>query len=629
MAGISTSIKVRDMATKVLNKMISAYQRMDRAAQAVDRTTESMDPGKPFDRAKPDIDKAKKSVEDFNRKQQEAENGAQKVKSAWSGVGGLVKSALAAFGLKEGIELTLGGALNLDSMEREFQARLGSDEMGTALFQKLQKQAQESAFGLEALAQNTSSFLAMTTNSEQLDGLNQIAQQLALFDKTGQGLEGAGFSLKEAMSGDIVSLAERFNISKAQIREFGIDQLGKQGDIDGFIKQFQKLLEAQNMGEKAYQKMLKSPKTQLNMFLSNIKTGFANAGRSALESLAPLIEKLNEWFASDQAQKFFQAVEFGLNAIAEGILWIWNRVQDFCRFVSDNLDWIIPILIAIATVYFVLMIKKLWAMIAPILIQLAAWSIMNWKILLIIAVIALLLIIVMACGATMEDVFGFIGGLLGSLFAIGWNLIANWWNGFAIFAEFLANVFIDPLNTIGRLFGQLGDWVLGVLSNLAGVIDAIFGSSFQNTVESWRKNLREQTERSYGEAKIKIPRIEQMNVKDTRDAWASGGRNFANWITDGIDTLQNLDFDSQNNWYQEPNIENVDNIGGDVNIADEDLQFLRDVAEMRFVQNFVTLTPTVAVDAKISERVDMDEVVHRIETQLENEFTIAAEGVYA
>ena len=82
-------------------------------------------------------------------------------------------------------------------------------------------------------------------------------------------------------------------------------------------------------------------------------------------------------------------------------------------------------------------------------------------------------------------------------------------------------------------------------------------------------------------------------------------------------------------------IGNVDHVGSvgsideDVNIAEEDLKFLRDVAEMRYVQNFVTLTPTVAVDAKISEKVDVDEVADRIESRLETEFEAAAEGVYA
>ena len=50
---------------------------------------------------------------------------------------------------------------------------------------------------------------------------------------------------------------------------------------------------------------------------------------------------------------------------------------------------------------------------------------------------------------------------------------------------------------------------------------------------------------------------------------------------------------------------------------------------MRYVQNFVTLTPTVAIEAQISEKVDIDEVVSRIETKLEDEFIATAEGVYA
>ena len=67
----------------------------------------------------------------------------------------------------------------------------------------------------------------------------------------------------------------------------------------------------------------------------------------------------------------------------------------------------------------------------------------------------------------------------------------------------------------------------------------------------------------------------------------------------------------------------------EVNIADEDLKFMKDVAEMRYVQNFVTLTPTVSMDARISERVDVNEVVSSIAQVLEEEIAISAEGAYA
>ena len=73
----------------------------------------------------------------------------------------------------------------------------------------------------------------------------------------------------------------------------------------------------------------------------------------------------------------------------------------------------------------------------------------------------------------------------------------------------------------------------------------------------------------------------------------------------------------------------VGSVDEDVNIAEEDLKFLRDVAEMRYTQNLVTLTPQVVLsDVKISEKVDVDEVVSQIERNLEDEFAAAAEGVY-
>ena len=127
------------------------------------------------------------------------------------------------------------------------------------------------------------------------------------------------------------------------------------------------------------------------------------------------------------------------------------------------------------------------------------------------------------------------------------------------------------------------------------------------------------------ENKLNQMKTDAANAKATREAEIAAERS-KKLAEAGKDALTDQYGANVNN------VSNVDEVGkvkDDINISDEDLKFLRDVAEMRFVQNFVTLTPTVAVDAKISERVDMDEVVHRIETQLENEFTIAAEGVYA
>jgi hypothetical protein len=85
-------------------------------------------------------------------------------------------------------------------------------------------------------------------------------------------------------------------------------------------------------------------------------------------------------------------------------------------------------------------------------------------------------------------------------------------------------------------------------------------------------------------------------------------------------------FNSPTGTEDDPIHTEVDN---DINIADEDLQLMRDVAEARYVQNFVTLTPTVQVSGNtINEKVDVNSVVDEIEVRLTNEIAASAEGVY-
>mgnify|MGYP005902623091 FL=1 len=74
---------------------------------------------------------------------------------------------------------------------------------------------------------------------------------------------------------------------------------------------------------------------------------------------------------------------------------------------------------------------------------------------------------------------------------------------------------------------------------------------------------------------------------------------------------------------------NTGKIADEVHIADEDLQFFRDVAEMRYIQNFVTLTPTVSMSASISEKVDVNGVIQKIEQVLKEEIAESAEVVLA
>lgn len=321
------------------------------------------------------------------------------------------------------------------------------------------------------------------------------------------------------------------------------------------------------------------------------------------------------------------AAELGTYA-ATAVSWI-------AQVVVDNWPTVSAILTAIAIVLLPAMISRLWATVAPVLAQAAAWALANAPLIMMIALVALLISAAMDAGVTIEDVVGFVGGLLGGLYAFGYNLIADIWNFIATFAEFFANVFVDPIGSIERLFLGLADSVLGVLETIANAIDAVFGSSLSDAVGNWRSGLQAKIEASYGENAVRYDRMEKIDTASTAAAWSTGAKGIANnlsQITGKLDSLtSSWDVSRSTGAINGGDLDSVGSVGkidSDVNIADEDLKFLRDVAEMRYVQNFVTLTPTVAMDAQISERVDLDDVVSAIERKLEGEFIAAAEGVY-
>ncbi|GBF75766.1 phage-related minor tail protein [Paenibacillus sp. 598K] len=91
----------------------------------------------------------------------------------------------------------------------------------------------------------------------------------------------------------------------------------------------------------------------------------------------------------------------------------------------------------------------------------------------------------------------------------------------------------------------------------------------------------------------------------------------------GASSLQSPDIN------QVGKVNEVGKINQEVDISDEEIRMMRDLAEMRAIQNFVTLTPTVQVTTgPISKNVDVEEVVRQITTSMETEIGSSTQGLY-
>ncbi|MGF9913742.1 hypothetical protein ABEX47_03405 [Paenibacillus ehimensis] len=600
--------------------------------------------------------------------------GASETDGFLSKIKGLAAAYLGFETAKKLGELTFGGAGEQAKMEDMFKARTGDDQLGAAMFQKFKKDALKAGMDVNEAMKGTLSFFSTTQDVETLTKLNNLTQRLNAFDSAGNGIEGAAFALKEAMSGDIVSLAERFNMSKTDIRAFKIDELGKAGDMKGFTAAFDKLLEKQKMGQAAFEKMLASPAKQAEILGNNLKSTMADAGQGATAALLPLITLLNKMFQEGKFQPFFDGLAIALRvvtmlftALANTALWLWNVVQANWPLISAILIGIAAAITAALIPSIWAMVTSLWAAIQPLMIQAAIWATMNWPILLLGALVAFLAYQFIQMGVTADQVVGVIAGAFMVLVGAIYNQVAFMWNIFASFAEFLGNLFVDPTYAIKKLIYDLAKTFGGHVANMLRSAEEFAGGFMKTILEAvngvlkgfnWlSEKIKDLTGVDLGQAEMfdtnnvhamsdkiqelmdqmaepvsdknvfKIDRMQEKNLKNEFDYGYKKGASFVNNLSfraPGADMSNLLNGNQNLNRVNE-----VGKIKDKVDISSEDLKVMRDLAEIQSIQNFVTLSPSVHVTTGPVDSPDsVDVIISKVRNYMEKEIQISAKGAY-
>ncbi|MGE7613527.1 hypothetical protein [Paenibacillus sp. NPDC101420] len=625
---------------------------------------------------------------------------AGKSSSAWlSNIKGLVAAYLSLASAKALFEKTVGGAMEQQKMEDMFKARTGDAEIGKAMFDKFKAEALAAGQDVTKSLQSTLSFFSTTQNTDQLSELNNLAQRLNAFDSAGNGIEGAAFALKEAMSGDIVSLAERFNMSKSDIRAFKIDDLGKSGNMDGFIKAFDKLLEKQKMGQAAFDTMMASPAKQLETLGNNVRSELADAGGAAMESLLPLITMVNTAFKNGDFQPFFEGLRTGLDWVVTHVISLLGVIKDVYNFFSNNWTTIEPIIIGLAAAFvtwksaiiganIVMGIQNGLQAIAAAraafatgatLAQAAATTTatgaqvglnaailanpLTWVIVIIIAVVAALYLLVKWLINLWKTNDQFAAGMMRA-----WNAILNFFDQVPIFfmkvgygiADAFGYAKVESLKLMEDLANGAIDRLNGLIEKLNGLkfvsIKAIGHVEFATGAAAEEEAARQQRaanitaaennaskaaaareakvqkmleDRADKRAKDQMAKEAEELAKQNKNKEAAEGYDFSKWDSThtGAGNGSATDNDKKNK------LKKVDKLGKvekPIDISKEDLKVMRDVAEMKNIQNFVTLTPTIQVKTgPVTNEANVDSIVKKIGTMLTEEVASTAKGVYS
>ena len=623
---------IRDGMTSKLRKITTALSRTIRALEVTDTLSDQVNPGANFDRAASAVSRASGQVDNFNRKQQQAQNEAKGVANAWGSVKKYIGSALAAISVQKVIDLA-------DTMTTT-RARIDLMNDGLQTTDELQSMIMASANRSRAAYQTTADAVskmgimakdAFGSNAELIQFTELINKQFTIAGTSAAGVDAAMLQLTQAMSSGVLRGEELNSIFEQAptIIQTIADYLGVP------IGQIRAMAQEGQITSTIVKNAMLSSADEINAKFNAMPMTFAQvwtlAKNIALEAFTPVIQAIGagaQWIYENWST--IAPIFWGLAgaaiayAVALGIqtaaTWIANGAAKafFVTLLSNPLFWIA---IAVGVV-----IAALVKMIQAVGGVKNAWEICK----------AALLVAWAALKVAFFAVYNWIANLVDKL-KLCWQKA-----GVAI-ANFMGDMKVSVLtvlqNMINGAIGIINDFI-SLLNKIPGVnISLIEQVTFATTAAAENeaaKQARADALNQY-EADIKAAQAERDATysaakQELADATAQLSETYANARAEAAQANSDAGVSDWNtDQYDVGNVDSVGSVGSiesDVNIADEDLKFLRDVAEMRYVQNFVTLTPTVAVDAQISEKVDVDEVVTKIEKKLEDEFTAAAEGVY-
>lgn len=419
-------------------------------------------------------------------------------------------------------------------------------------------------------------------------------------------------------------LADGLGVARGELKQMGAD-----GELttDVVIQAFENQRDVINSTFENIPRTWGDVTTKLVNSWTNFMQRLANdQGTGVLNPLINQFYAFAEWLDTPQGMNFLLTIATVIEWITNGLVFMGDVVGTIASLFIENWDFISMMLLGVSAVLAGVLIPKLWAMVPPLIAQASAWIVMNYPLLMVIGSVILFMTMLHSMGVTTEQIIGTVTGIFFGFYAFLYNLVADIWNLFAVFGEFLGNFCNDPLAATVRLFIGFADTVLGILESIANAMDALFGSSMADTLAGWRSNMQSWADDTFGEQAVTLERMEKLDVADNFNKGYDFGVDLSNGATQ---IFEDLTTSMNSMGFEGGHIDSVGSIEDTVDVSNEDLEIMRELAEMESIQNFVTLTPKVNIKTgPVSKDVDIDEIVRRIEKSIEEEMEASTKEVY-
>jgi len=475
---------------------------------------------------------------------------------------------------------------------------------------------------------------AFSGTDEIVAFMEQINKQFTIAGTEASGIQAAMLQLTQAMGSGVLRGEEYNSIleqapniiqnigkyieSNEDVMAAAADAMDmKAEDLAGNVQKYLKDLAGEGfLSAELVKAAMFSAADETNEKFESMPKTFQQIGASfrnhVFQAFEPVFERMREIGNSDSFGEFVNGAVYGMSVLAGAAADAFDAMITGASWVGDHLNMILPVLGAIGVAYGLLHIKALLtagANVAAALASAAAWTIAHLPVILLAAMLVGALLSARQFQFGMEDVGAAVGGMLGTLYAIGYDTFANLWNLIASFAEFFTNVWNAPLAATARLFFDVFDTILGIIETVAGAIDSLLGSNLQSAVSGFRDKMSDWVDSTFAENAVEIKRMSMLNVKDKADQWSQYGGNLGSKLDNMSFHLEDiagsfsgfnmndLSLGEQADIEKVGSVGNVKNVEGDVRLADEDLKLYRDLAERRYMNQIElkTLAPNINV----------------------------------
>lgn len=694
MAGISSSIRLADQATGPLinmtnaaNAAAEAFARVQTICDSIMSTSGLTEMGEGLNRVGQETEENTRQQEEHNRKLKE---GASSADGLLRKIGQLAATYLTLQGIVKATAIAddfTQTTARLDMMNNSFNQVNGTANKTEDLVQNVYAAAQDARGLFGDMASVVARFGnnakdAFDSTDEVVAFANLVQKQMTIAGASTQEAANAELQLSQALGSGVLrgdelnsifeqapnliqNIADYLDVPIGQIR-----QMASEGELSASVVKAAIFAASDEINEK-FESM---PKT-----FGQVSTEMQN---KALMMFSPVLQRMNDMANSEQFTKTTNGLMQGLAVASSVALEFINLMIAGGGFIVDHWDIIGPViggvtaaLVAYLAVY---ALYKTSQLIGNGLTKAAALATaahaaalemesgatfaataaqygfnaallacpITWIVLAIIALIAVIYAVVGAYNYFTNSSISATGIIIGtfySLWAAIYNIMVLLCNIFADVANFFANVWKNPVKSVEILFLDMCNNVISFVTGMARAIETVINKipGVEVDITSGLEGFQKKIEGMSTTVKSEMEWKEAVGKLDYKDYESSFKKGYSVGV--GLDEkvsgmFKGFDIDSAYTTTGAGTVadniasaaDNTGKIADSVDITNENLKYLKDLAETEVINRFTTAEIKVEQTNhnNINSGLDIDGVVTQLNDGLNEAIELAAEGVH-